>query len=130
MGDKIGWLHLYGQHLWHDEAYIAGDRAGIEMLRDALNEALGAADGVSMAADVFAGDGEGYNVSVHVLPDAEFQRLAMPYTDEIARESGGFWPWHLAVKPRHPRRPAVDAPPLPRTRLVRWRLARFVVRPR
>src|SRR3546814_5267890 len=99
MGDKSGWLHLYGQHLWHDEAYIAGDRAGIEMLRDALNEALGAADGVSMAADVFAGDGEGYNVSVHVLPDAEFQRLAMPYTDEIAREYGGFWPWNLAVKP-------------------------------
>src|SRR3546814_12191304 len=74
MGDKIGWLHLYGQHLWHDEAYIAGDRAGIEMLRDALNEALGAAAGVSMAADAFAGDGEGYNVSVHVLTDRSEER--------------------------------------------------------
>src|SRR3546814_20944821 len=111
MGDTCVWLHCDGQNRWHYGADIAGDRSGIEMLREALTEALGAADGVSMAADVCAGDGEGYNVSVHVLPDAEFQRLAMPYTDEIARESGGFWPWNLAVKPRHPRSPAVEATP-------------------
>src|SRR3546814_619055 len=111
MGDKIGWRHLSGKTIWQDEESTAGDRDGSENMRARLHKALGETDGVSMAADLFAGDGEGYNVSVHVLPDAEFQRLAMPYTDEIARESGGFWPWNLAVKPRHPRSPAVEATP-------------------
>ena len=94
-------LHVHGQAVWHDAAYIVGTRAGIQKLRDALDAALAAEDGTAMAEEVFANDGEGYQVNVHVLPYAEFSPLACPYTDEIARYPvDSFWPWHLAVKPK------------------------------
>lgn len=102
----MGWLHLFGQACWHDSVHIAGDRAGIEMLRDALTAALDDAQGVSMCADVFTNDGEGYNVSIHVLPKGEMDRLAVPYTDAIASASNdSLWPWRLPVQPKHPRAP-------------------------
>lgn len=101
---NLGWLHLFGQIIWHDDAYIVGDRAGIEMLRDALTAALDDPQGVSMCADVFTNDGEGYGVSIHVLPAGEMDRLAVPYTDGLARAPvNSMWPWTLPVKPRHPR---------------------------
>lgn len=99
--DRIGRPHLYGQHLWHDDANICGSREGISRLRDALTDALEHPHGVTMCDNVFAADGEGYYINIHVLPDGEFQRLACPYTDEIARApDGAFWPWHLPVKPK------------------------------
>lgn len=105
--DRFGWLHLYGQHLWHDDASICGTREGIELLRDALTAALDHPDGVAMAGSLFAADGEGYYVNVHVLPEGEFQRLACPYTDEVAQApAGAFWPWHLPVRPKRPTPPA------------------------
>lgn len=50
----------------------------------------------SLAA--FANDGEGYYTAVVKIDDQEeFNRLAVPYTDEIAKESrdGVVWPWDM-----------------------------------
>ncbi len=74
------------------------------MLRDALNAALAEPTGVAMASGVFTNDGEGYSVNIHILIDGEMQRLATPYTDEIARcGRDALWPHLLPIKPKHPR---------------------------
>lgn len=100
------YLHVYPQWSWHTEASICGNRPAIAQLRDALTAALDSPDGVSMSAEQFATDGEGYSVLVYVLPEPEMHRMTPFYEDEIAAypEKGSFWPHMLAVQPRDPRR--------------------------
>lgn len=60
--DKAAWLHVYGQHFYHGPAMLRGNRAALEALRAAVDQALEAGTG---EAEVFASDGEGYHVQVH-----------------------------------------------------------------
>lgn len=101
---NVRFLHIYGQFMWHDDANIVGDREAITALRDALSAALDDRWGVSMARDVFVNDGEGYTVTVNVVDDEPMQKMAGPYTDEMAR-SDGLWPHSLPSFPRYPRDP-------------------------
>jgi hypothetical protein len=103
------WLHLYAQFHWHDEAHIAGTRKGIEALRDALTAALVNPDGVALASG-FVNDGEGYFITVHVVPFAEMERLATPYADRelCGDQKGRMWPWQL---PRQPKLAATEETP-------------------
>lgn len=84
-------LHIYGQLHWHDEATIAGTRESLAALRDSINEAL--RKGLS-SCDSFVNDGEGYMIIVHLLSEDDAQRMAVPYTDDIASEKNpdAFWP--------------------------------------
>lgn len=94
-------LHTYGQTVWHDDSPICGTREGIKRLRDALTKALDSPDGVSLCNDVFCNDGEGYSVPIYCLPYAEFEKLATPYSDEVAAAAGSdLWPFQLAVQPK------------------------------
>lgn len=83
---NIGYMHLYAQEQWHDDAYVIGDETALRALRDAIDKALSGGTGTSLA---FAGDGEGYRVRVVVRGP---ERLPMPYTDEIAAEVGAVFP--------------------------------------
>src|SRR5690348_14978169 len=90
-------VHVYAQGAWHKEAYIAGNRSGLEKLRNALATALesGAAD-----ANVFVNDGEGYEICVRLVDDETANKLIVPYTEEYARGSrqdGEVYPYQLGA---------------------------------
>lgn len=85
MSEKIKpeWLHLYPGAFWHDDGAIVGTRAGLAELRDALEIAL--RDGNAVAS-AFVNDGEEYCIYVHQVTDDDMQKMAVPYTDEMAAE--------------------------------------------
>lgn len=80
-----GWLHIYAQFSWHDDAVIVGDEGALRALRDAIDAAIGA--GSASARVTFADDGEGYRVRIVRRPTTD---LPMPYTDEIAADNSPF----------------------------------------
>lgn len=88
-------LHIYAQERWHDEAYIAGTREDLEMLRMAIDRALTEGRGQMQA---FACDGEGYTAHVIVATEDQADAMPVPYTDECARAQQDrmqFGPWAL-----------------------------------
>ena len=88
-------LHIYAQEIWHDEAYIAGTREDLEMLRMAIDRALTDGRGQMQA---FVCDGEGYTVHVVTMTEDQADAMPVPYTDEMARahqERMEFGPWAL-----------------------------------
>lgn len=89
--DPIPVLHVHAASFWHDDAWIVGNREGLERLRTAIDRAL-AKGGAH--ADAFVNDGEGFHCFVAVESDADMDRLNVPYTDEIAGSAaeGHHWP--------------------------------------
>ena len=86
------YLHIYAQDVWHDEAFIVGNREGLEALRDALNKAL---ENPFSTARCFVNDGEGYACYIAECKDEQkLDLLAVPYTDQIATEQNesSIWP--------------------------------------
>ena len=73
-------LHLYEQPSHHMDAYIFGNRLGLETLRDAINRTL--SDEIDeMPAEVYQGDGEFYYCFVR-LAGSNWMKLAPnPYSD-------------------------------------------------
>lgn len=100
--DPVPTIHVLAQTMWHDPAWIIGNRSGLELLRAALNaaldgdEALGG-DGCGVA-HVFARDGEGFPLVVMCRED-EMSGAPYGYTDEIALGKGPErWPeWMVKV---------------------------------
>jgi len=93
-----GTLHIYGQGAWHDDVWIVGDRAALNALARAVAMALfrGIGDTETMATD-----GEGYGVHVRrMAEDAMINKLAMPYTDDCARDGQGVDPAQFFAEAR------------------------------
>ena len=81
-------LHIYAQEAWHDDAFIVGNRLGLEALRDAISEVL---LGKGRAkTDAYVTDGEGYEIKI-LCEDLEWEdfqnNLSLPYTDELAKDA-------------------------------------------
>jgi hypothetical protein len=76
------WLHLYAQPDWHADARILGTREALMGLRAAIDRAL--SDGEA-ALGAFAGDGEGYTVTIGVVSRAGVQNAPVPYTADYAK---------------------------------------------
>lgn len=91
--EAIPTVHLHSQASWHDSAYISANRSGLLALRQAIDEALGGAQ--TGTADVFTNDGEGFDLHVRCVTGAQIYKLALPYTDDVAREKdpNAIWPW-------------------------------------
>ncbi len=91
--EAIPTVHLHSQASWHDSAYISANRSGLLALRQAIDEALGGAQ--TGTADVFTNDGEGFDLQVRCVTGAQIYKLALPYTDDVAREKdpNAIWPW-------------------------------------
>jgi len=90
-------LHVYGQQVGHDPAWLVGDKAALYELRDAINAALHEG---SSAINVEAADGEAYSfyiVDMEMKNDG-WEQLDLPYTD---RKSMGFKKTHLPSPPYH-----------------------------
>lgn len=82
--DDVGWMHIYAQHMWHDEVQIKGNHVALRTLRDAISKALGTNRATQTAVDVFVNDGEGYRVIITPMDHAVLQNERLPYTDEMA----------------------------------------------
>lgn len=84
---EVALLHVHAQEFWHDNAYLIGNRAGLEKLRRAIDEAL--TDGTDFR-DLTTADGEGYKLVV-MMDNSDWQgdswtRALLPYTDSAARD--------------------------------------------
>lgn len=90
MMESAPYLHIYGQRAWHDDAWIVGNRAALQDLRQALDAALSqfsaTDDKHRHQADVFAVDGEGYRIKVCLLSGMDMEKMAAPYSAEEARD--------------------------------------------
>jgi hypothetical protein len=83
----INSLHVYAQESWHEEAYIVGDRNALMRLRNQIDRVLAPGLGTEKEP-FFTFDGEGFDLHVVNLEGEEgWNRLAMPYTSEIALEN-------------------------------------------
>lgn len=73
-------LHLYAQQLWHDPAWIVGDKQALYELREAIDHAI--KDG-NTCLEFETSDGEGYSLYVAELGSKEmaWEQLDLPYTD-------------------------------------------------
>lgn len=72
-------LHIHSQEMPHDEVLIVGNRAGLQALANAVAEALQPEDEATAEGYVFAGDGEGYRVVVHLGRGQDIQESPPPY---------------------------------------------------
>lgn len=90
-------LHVYAQYTWHDNAYLAGTPSALRLVRDAIAVALGDARVGTVTA--FVNDGEGYDFKVIAASEEEMHALAVPYTDELARDGNdALFPWRLLAQ--------------------------------
>ena len=80
-------INLHAQEWQHQPAFIVGNRAGLEALRDLIDRAL--ASDVSVNALAFPSDGEGFHL--HIFCTDDLVDAPLGYTDEIARHDGD-WP--------------------------------------
>lgn len=69
----LAWLHVYSQPCEHFDARIVGNRKSLELLKDTIDKALklpiDADSWERTSEEVFATDGEGYDIAVKLLPD-------------------------------------------------------------
>lgn len=65
--DEMLLLHIYSQLFEHCEARIIGNDVGLRALRDTIIKAL--REGQAESDELFASDGEGYQVEVIMMPD-------------------------------------------------------------
>ncbi|GEK32483.1 hypothetical protein [Kurthia sibirica] len=72
--------HIYSQDSWHDEAYIIGNKKGLEKLRDAINLTL---EKGNTKNDFWPKDLEGYDVLIACVEDEVLDDLALPYSPEF-----------------------------------------------
>jgi hypothetical protein len=99
----MGILHIYPQSLWHNPAYVVGDRDGLTALRDAIDRAL--VSNQPSAAPVYCHDGEGY--TVFVAPVGTLDNIALPYQDEVtagSRSADDMTPGWRVIAPEDQRR--------------------------
>jgi len=98
--DSTNLAHLYSQRHWHDDAYIVADDEALRRLARAIKDALTGGVG---ACEVFAADGEGYEVRVVRLRDPGlWDLLRLPYSDDCATDTRkeAMGPRRLLVKLR------------------------------
>ncbi|MDQ0245320.1 hypothetical protein J2S09_002897 [Bacillus fengqiuensis] len=74
--------HIYGQQMWHDDAFIVGNVTALRELKDAIESALKYGES---KATLFPSDGEGYHLYISCLDseceDKDWQDLQLPYHD-------------------------------------------------
>ena len=93
-------LHVYSPSYFHDHAFIVGNKAALEKLRDAIDAALleGSATGDTTASTA---DGEGFDLKVYREEEDEYwNRASLPYTDKTIFVGGDddISPWDLFRK--------------------------------
>lgn len=62
-------INIYGQPAWHFPARIVANREGLEALRVAIDNLLWNTNEKQTIREVFASDGEGYEITIERAPD-------------------------------------------------------------
>lgn len=89
-------LHVYSPVGYHDRTFISGSRAGLEVLKAAIERALA---GEKPGKDVpvyFCNNGEGGDLVVEAFDQATAERLYLPYVDEtcnVGQDEDAVKPW-------------------------------------
>lgn len=96
---KFPKLHIHSPSIWHDHAFIVGDRESLQLLRDAIDSALAEEKGKATA---FTADGEGFDLEVYrEEEDSYWDKALLPYTDAetvCLSTKGKIGPWDLFRK--------------------------------
>jgi len=82
-------IHVAGQPCNHFDAVISGTREGLQALAETIARALDA--GEATVVDAFASDGEGYDLTVKLLSEDEFQKEKPPYIDDEINTAVAYW---------------------------------------
>lgn len=98
VAERVRLLHVHGPASWHGTVLVVGNRNGLLVLRDAVDEAL-ASPALRGSTTAMASDGEGYGVEVTLVDEAwthpAWETAPLPYHDPVAR--GGRDPdWDVA----------------------------------
>lgn len=90
-GDE--YLHIFQQTMWHDDAYLIGNRTALEALKAKIDIALEHGASYDSAGGFFQNDGEGYTIGIICADNLLMQDINTAYTDEVAFEeaSGPAW---------------------------------------
>lgn len=73
------YLHIYGQPSWHGDAFIIGNRAALQLLRDTIDQALQFGEKKEV---FFPEDEEGYSLYISCIEDSfDLSQLDPPYHD-------------------------------------------------
>jgi hypothetical protein len=83
--------------MWHDEAWIVGDRPALVALRDVIDAALSSEQRFA-ATTMMVSDGEAYSVVVIAADRKTLETLHLPYIYEPASDDGDdtkLWPQKL-----------------------------------
>ncbi|WP_203362987.1 hypothetical protein [Bacillus sp. REN10] len=78
--NKYPKCHIYSQDSWHDEAYIVGNKEGLEKLRDAINLTL---EKGNTKNGFWPKDLEAYDVFIACVEDEVLDDLELPYSQEF-----------------------------------------------
>ena len=89
-------LHIHPPETWHGDAYLVANRDALTTLKRIIEHALseGQAHG-----DMYVADKEGYDLWLQIidspLDGEDWEKAALPYTDEMARDkrTDAIWPW-------------------------------------
>lgn len=74
------WCHIYGQQMWHGDAYIIANRSALIELKQAIDVALENEE--ARVKGLAPSDGEGYDLYIKCVDDDfEWDDLEMPYHD-------------------------------------------------
>ena len=96
MDNEFPIVHVHGPGFWHNDAYIVGNRQGLEDMKAAIDQAL--SKGESQAVE-YVCDGEGYDLYIQLIDKPrdceEWKNAALPYTSQDASEKrkDAVWPW-------------------------------------
>ena len=83
----INLLHIIPQEWWHTSAFIIGNRAALEELKKAIEEALESPSGVG-SGEFYPKDREGYSVYIACVSEDEIEGVPLGYTDDATKSIG------------------------------------------
>ena len=87
-------VHVYGQDAHHDPVIIVGTREGLLTLLDAVMDAL--LTRPKRPRLFFAADGEGYEIDISLVSDAQIDNYVSPYhaasAHDPAEDDSPRWP--------------------------------------
>lgn len=90
-------LHVYAASSFHESVFVSGNRAGLEVLKAAVERALAGEAPGQEAPVCFHNDGEGSPLIVEAFEQEVAEKLILPYTEDYARDQreGAVRPWYV-----------------------------------